>query len=78
MDLKFSSADSDDDDDFDEEDIGNFGILKSFQVLVLKFETLLDWRWKSDSALRKKFSGRLGFQITEIIEDFNLSKKKRC
>ena len=48
MDLKFSSADSDDDDnfddDFDEEDIGDFGILKSFQVLVLKFETLLDWR----------------------------------
>ena len=44
MDLKFSSADSDDDDDFDEEDISNFGILKSFQVLVLKFETPLDWQ----------------------------------
>ena len=48
MDLKFSSAGGDDDDDFDdhfdEEDRGDFGILKSFQVLVLKFETLLDWR----------------------------------
>ena len=48
MDLKFSSADSDDDDDFDDdfdkEDRGGFGILKSFQVLVLKFETLLDWQ----------------------------------
>ena len=48
MDLKFSSAGGDDDDDFDdhfdEEERGDFGILKSFQVLVLKFETLLDWQ----------------------------------
>ena len=44
MDLKFSSAGVDYDDDFDDEDRGDFGILKSFQVLVLKFETLLDWR----------------------------------
>ena len=41
---KISSAGGDDDDDFDDEDRGDFGILKSFQVLVLKFETLLDWR----------------------------------